>query len=347
MKDQIDNRPPPKQRKHPQLWQSYLFWRELQEIQKKHTLRISSTKKGKANFDIEFEELILKKIGLGEEGELLPLAAMVKPKNKGERALAPFQMMVDYGQAVGPIWEWCLSYKGLGESLTGQLLAHIDDIGKFATIAKLWRFAGYGTFEYWIDEGGNVQAPVEGNRWINKEKIWTVTRPKSEWNGYAEATYREPEPDWKLVRHRDINVATYHSPFNRILKAVCFNIADQFIRHQSPVWSDIYYEEKGRQREKHPTAICLTCGAECDHSQKEIDEKLANVFTCPEKKSHKKQKYTDAHIHNRAWRKMIKAFLAELWLTWREYEGLPVSDPFVDGVIDSHDLSVIQGASER
>ncbi|MBA7706712.1 hypothetical protein ES703_115569 [subsurface metagenome] len=37
---------------------------------------------------------------------------------------------------------------------------------------------------------------------------------------------------------------------------------------------------------------------------------------------------SEGHVHNQAMRKMIKLFLACLWLTWREAEGLPVTKPY-------------------
>lgn len=80
------------------------------------------------------------------------------------------------------------------------------------------------------------------------------------------------------------------SKFNRKLKGVCFNIADQFIKQQTPGYVDIYYAEKERQRAMYPEAI---------------------------KNGNGKKIYTDAHIHNRAWRKMIKAFLRNLWIEWK------------------------------
>lgn len=39
--------------------------------------------------------------------------------------------------------------------------------------------------------------------------------------------------------------------------------------------------------------------------------------------------WTAAHKHNAALRKMIKMFLAHLWLVWREFEGLPTREPYV------------------
>jgi len=37
---------------------------------------------------------------------------------------------------------------------------------------------------------------------------------------------------------------------------------------------------------------------------------------------------SEGHVHNQALRKMIKLFLACLWLTWREAEGLSVTKPY-------------------
>lgn len=48
---------------------------------------------------------------------------------------------------------------------------------------------------------------------------------------------------------------------------------------------------------------------------------------------------SEGHVHNRALRKMIKLFLACLWLSWREAEGLPVTEPYSIGVL-KHDSMI-------
>jgi hypothetical protein len=37
---------------------------------------------------------------------------------------------------------------------------------------------------------------------------------------------------------------------------------------------------------------------------------------------------SEGHVHNQALRKMIKLFLACLWLEWRKAAGLPVRPPY-------------------
>ncbi len=230
-----DARPAPKPRKYPQLWLAYLWWYELVEMRKRHLLRISSIERGKSNLDSRLEKNML---------EHIELDAHLKYIKK---------IMTNSGEEV-PVWNWVTSIKGLGQGgLAAQLLAQIDDIEKFDTVAKLWRFAGY--------------AIIEG---------------KAEKNQRGEKGH-----------------------FNRKLKGICFNIADQFIKQQTPYYVDIYYTEKDKQRLLNPDVFCKQCNIKWED--------------CQSKKTHVKI-FTDAHIHNRAWRKMIKAFLRDLWIEWKKYQ---------------------------
>jgi hypothetical protein len=230
--DVSDARPDPKPRKYPHLWQSYLWWYELMEMRKRHLLRISSIEHGKSNLDSQFEKDML------EQAALDSLLANIK------------KTMTNYGELV-PVWEWVVNIKGLKQGgLAAQLLAQIDDIEKFSTVAKLWRFAGYAI----------IEGKAEKNQRLEK------------------------------------------SHFNHKLKGICFNIADQFIKQQTPYYVDIYYAEKEKQRLLNPDILCKQCGIKWED--------------CQSKKAHVKI-FTDAHIHNRAWRKMIKAFLRDLWIEWK------------------------------
>ncbi len=218
-----DARPDPKPRKYPQLWQAYLFWYEFMEMRKRHILRISSIERGKSNLDAGYEKGVM---------ERLALDAIIKQRKKE---------MTDWG-SLTPVWDWVTAIKGMGGGgLAAQLVAQIDDIHKFDTVASLWRFAGYAVFD-----------------------------------GKAEKNQRGEK-----------------SHFNRRLKGVCFNIADQFIKQQTPGYVEIYYAEKERQRAMYPGPVANGNG---------------------------KKIYTDAHIHNRAWRKMVKAFLRDLWIEWKRIE---------------------------
>lgn len=230
-----DQRPDPKPRKNPHLWQSYLWWDELVEMRKRHTLRISSIEAGKSNLDKHFENSIMEQTNIDE---LIGVA-----KN---------QMIAD-GESIGEIWKWITSIKGLGAGgLAAQLLAQIDDISLAPTVSALWRYCGYAVID------GCAEKNTKGEK----------------------------------------------SHFNRRLKSICWLIASQFLRQQTPVYADIYYAEKERQRVLYPEKI----------------------------KINGKWKYNDGHLHNRALRVMAKIFLQHLWIVWRGYEGLPVSLPYAHDI---------------
>lgn len=261
-----DKRPDPKPRKNAQLWQAYLWWYELMEMRKRHNLRISSIEKGKSNLDAQFEKDMI---------DHVQIDLLLKQVKK---------TMTLAGVTVGPIWDWLTGIKGLGEGgLAAQLIAQIDDIEKFENPAKLWRFAGFGVYNYWLDGNGKPVAPRDGHKWTGKGEHRRLVHEEA-----------KPKPGWELSQVSDRNMEGWTSPFNRRLKGICFNIADQFIKQQTPVYVDIYYAEKERQRALHPE---------------------------PVENGNGKKIYTDAHIHNRAWRKMIKEFLKDLWSEWRQGAG--------------------------
>jgi len=114
------------------------------------------------------------------------------------------------------------------------------------------------------------------------------------------------------------------SSYNRRLKSECYLVAENFVRQQTTVYVDIYYEEKEYQRRQHPAPLCRKCGAEA--AQKSLS------WYCPKcgaRAADRHIAYTPAHLDARAKRKMVKIFLSHLWVKWREYEGLPVSLPWV------------------
>lgn len=89
------------------------------------------------------------------------------------------------------------------------------------------------------------------------------------------------------VQKRKAGVA---SNWNGKIRTHCYNLVDQFIKQRTPVYREIYDQEKERQ-----IAAGLKKG----------------------------------HAHNRAVRKTAKIFLQHYWLVSRQIAGLPVSQPWV------------------
>jgi len=298
-----DQRPDPKPRKRPELWQSYLWWSEEMDRRKRIYERLRSIERGKSNLSADFERLMLRKQGQDaiagalEEGDTETaniIAArmedngdkrgrnlidmLVDPKTKAEKTVSIETILLEQAKATGPIWDWLTGIKGLGAGgMAAQLLAHIDDIGKFDTVSKLWRFAGYAVID------GKREVPKKG------EKLH----------------------------------------YNKLLKSLVYLIVDGFIKHHTQPYEQIYRDERERQLRLHPEPKCANgCEGEC---KKGTDKEGHTTYRCSECGG--KANFIPAHLHARAMRKAGKIFLQHLWLVWRELEGLPVSKPYVQDVL--------------
>lgn len=242
-----DKRPDPKPRKHSQLWQAYLWWDELMQMRKRHVLRRNAAIEGKTTMDPHYEAQIIEWVSQME--------------------CDAQKTMIALGEQAGPIWDWLVGIKGIGDHTAAKLIALIDYPGptehepdNFATISQLWRFSG-----------------------------WAVIDGQAERNKKGEKSH-----------------------FNGRLKSECYLVGQSFIKQQTPVYVDIYYAEKARLRREHP------------------EPEPAPDSPWPEK-------YTDSHLHRMARRKMVKIFLSHLWLKWREFEGLPVTEPYIIAHDEKHE----------
>ena len=200
-------------------------------MRQRHNLRIVAAERGKSTLDPSVERAMMEKLQLD--------AVLAYAREE----------MIEEAEALGPVWDWLVSIKGLGAGgLAAQLLALIDDIALCDTVSALWRYAGFAVID------GKAERNVKGCK----------------------------------------------AAYNAKLKATCYNIAMSFLKARTPIYADIYYAEKERQRRLHP-------------EPEKVDGHTV---------------FSNAHIHNRAWRKMIKIFLQNLWVVWRQAEGLPVSEPY-------------------
>lgn len=248
----VDKRPDPKPRKRAYLWQSFLFWDELVRMQMRHNLRVSSIERGKSNLDAVMEKQFM---------EDLVLDRNIQHAKK---------TMIEFGQASAPeVWQWMTSIKGMGAGgNAAKIIALIDDIGKFSTVSKLWRFCGL--------------AVIDGR-----------------------AEYGT-------------------SSFCRKLKATLIGemgVAYEFVIQQTPLYVDIYYQEKERLKCLYPEPVYAPPG-----------------YPWP-------MLYTPMHIDRMAKRKVAKIFIQHLWLIWRQAEGLPVSDPYAIAILNHADYILPAGAS--
>jgi len=200
------------------------------------------------------------------------------------------------------IWtEYFEKIYGIGPVISCGLLAYIDDIGKFDNISKLWQYGGFGMNTYCE----NCKKPTFVIREFQKEGKKTKTKAKQ-----LKPMERCPECNNKTVPIIQKRMTGYMSNWNDKFKVLIWKIGMSFekqgIKSGYYNWYKIY---KAEEREKHPEKI------------KEGTRTL----------------YNDGHIRNRALRKVSKLFLSHFWVTWREMEGLEVTDPYV-GKLLGHDV---------
>lgn len=119
----------------------------------------------------------------------------------------------------------------------------------------------------------------------------------------------------------------HNEHFCRKLKSLMLGpkmIVDQFVLHHTPVYRDQYDAEKARLKRLHPDPQCNKCNA--------VAELKGQSWTCLNGckiDNGFKVRHTPIHLDKMARRKVAQLFLSHLWLVWREYEGLPVTMPWI------------------
>ncbi|MHC1599857.1 MAG: TIGR-Tas system RNA-guided endonuclease, partial [Candidatus Methanospirareceae archaeon] len=112
------------------------------------------------------------------------------------------------------------------------------------------------------------------------------------------------------------------SDFNPKIKSfVLYRIGMNFLRVKTPYYSDLYEKYKQLENEK-------------------LNNPIENPKNCPYyEECRKKTNKTPAckmHVHLRALRRMVKRFLADLWIVWRKLEGLPITKPYAVEKLGHH-----------
>lgn len=127
-------------------------------------------------------------------------------------------------------------------------------------------------------------------------------------------------------------------PYNSQLRSMCWRLGGSLLKASGKFY-DYYLEQKTRYQNRYlnegykiiPTPqgnwVCQSCGASWKN-KKEITACCENQVIVKAFKEEPPGVIYEGHVHNMALRKMIKLFLACLWLTWREAVKLPVTKPY-------------------
>lgn len=249
-----------------------------------------------------------------------------------------------------PISTWMLSQRGIGPSLTGQTIAIIRDIERFANISKLWSYSGMATMEICTKCGKRRLDGVKKAEWIvriakrlenqyNKKKVIDAKRSElAEVDvisenienivgdvGYGDVGYGDIEDTNFTSKARKMlcgcenpitkvtaqrRVKNTILDYNPKMKKLCRNMALSLIQYNQ-FYGDMYNGFLQIQLQR--------------------DDLLKNL-----KNNNFKDAVLEKIKHGRAVkmarRKMIKIFLSHLWVQWRTIDGLTVTKPYAFAV---------------
>lgn len=105
--------------------------------------------------------------------------------------------------------------------------------------------------------------------------------------------------------------------FNKTLKTMCYRLGVSLLKAHGISKANggtcfgLYYEKEYAKEVARAGRLGI---------------KIADANQIP--KGKESEYMNSLHVHNRAFRKMIKLFLGCLWMYWRKAEGLPVREPF-------------------
>ena len=123
--------------------------------------------------------------------------------------------------------------------------------------------------------------------------------------------------------------------YNSQLRSTCWRLGTSLLKARGKFY-EYYLREKERYLTKYASqgirVIPTPAGRYCPTCLVEVEAKARKY--CPtcgsllSKKQEPEGVIFEGHVHNQAVRKMIKLFLALLWDSWREAEGLPTRVPY-------------------
>ena len=126
--------------------------------------------------------------------------------------------------------------------------------------------------------------------------------------------------------------------YNSQLRSMCWRLGSS-LKRATGKYYDYYIKEKekyarrfeGEGKKILPTPqgrwVCLNCG-QFWTKKVDIEECCQDQNIGKKSKEEPEGVIWKGHLDMMAMRKMIKLFLAHLWLIWREAEGLPTSKPY-------------------
>lgn len=233
------------------------------------------------------------------------------------------------------LFEWLACFNGLKSgTVRFELINHIGDIAAFDSVAKLWRFAGYGIYWYWDTGKNGMDNNVENTKLIpldgwkfkgskgkdgkdGRKAVWTVCCPWETYDRYPSPYFQEAGKTYLKVEEGEELM-----PFCGIEREVVFIKPD-------PDWKFIKHRDVSCSGYARPYNVKLktTLHLIADQFMRHKAEPYRSIYD-QEKQRQLEKGLAKGHAHNRGVRKMKKEFLKHLWLYWRQLEGLPITEEY-------------------
>lgn len=230
-----------------------------------------------------------------------------------------------------PIYvQYLKGVKGIRAAMAGGLIAWIDNPARFPNPSKLHAYAGFGVEERCeICDKLYFRNETDRESWMSKTvaKLTVARREEKMSRERAEkkalsslCSCENPKPRRVAQKRRKGELLSY----NPRLKVHCWKVAGQLLKAKNETYDPIYrkkraeYEARPDIRAKH--------------------ERLASSGRTKSAKA--SLKGYKLHIHQMALRPMVKRFLTDLLIRWREMEGLPITKPYaIDKLGHKEDVS--------
>jgi hypothetical protein len=115
--------------------------------------------------------------------------------------------------------------------------------------------------------------------------------------------------------------------YNARLRTMCWRMASSLLRAKGSYYKYYLSQKELLEIRKRNEGFSIVPAAKLP--RKKIAKRGSDgAVQVKDKREESSNVISEGHIHNMALRKMIKLFLAHLWLVWREEAGLPLTKPY-------------------
>jgi len=228
------------------------------------------------------------------------------------------------------VWPYVSHIKGFGLENIAKVIARIENFGRYYDV-------GDRMIPYYVTREPEEYLVLKGETLETKTGIWV--------SGIERLTM--PSKLRKLAGHvpgmkREKGKKVM---YDQTLKMLTWRLGGGLMRAQGKFYE--FYEVYRQQIEAKFAAdgvkiIPTPKGRRCPDCDKEWELKAA--LYCPDcggtltLKKEGPGTIFQGHVHNRAAARMRQMFLDSLWAAWRELEGLPVTTPYVQSVLQHQDI---------